>query len=159
MRPGWDDWALEIALAVATRADCTRRQVGAVILDQDWRVLSVGYNGAPSGAPGCLTMGACPRGRQNAAQVAPGSSYDTGAGSCIAVHAEANAIMYADPIRRRGGLLAITDEPCDGCRRLIAGSGVARVVWPSGGYDLAPDRMKGDEHVDSRARQEVGLTH
>ena len=137
MRPDWEAWALGVAAAVATRADCTRRQVGAVVLDQHHRVLSVGYNGAPSGAPGCLTAGACPRGRQNAVQVAPGSSYDTGPGACISLHAEQNALLYADPLRTRGGLLAITHEPCDGCRRFITGTGIARVVWPGGQWDLA----------------------
>lgn len=136
-RPSWDSWALGLALSVAHRADCTRRQVGAVILDKSNRVISVGYNGAPSGDPGCLTAGACPRGRMSKTDVAPGSSYDTGAGSCIAIHAEANAIMFADPIRRIGGTLAITDEPCDGCRRLILGSGVGRVIWPGGSWILA----------------------
>lgn len=135
-RPDWDAWALRIAAAVATRADCTRRQVGAVVLDAEHRVLSVGYNGAPSGDPGCASSGACPRGRHSAADVAPGSSYDTGAGACIALHAEQNALLYADPVRRIGGTLAVTDEPCGGCRRFIAGSGIARVVWPNGVWQL-----------------------
>lgn len=135
-RPDWDAWAIGIATAVAARADCTRRQVGAVVLDVDHRVLSVGYNGAPAGDPGCATAGACPRGRRSAADVAPGSSYDTGPGSCIALHAEQNALLYADPWRRQGGLLAVTDEPCGGCRRFILGSGVARVVWPNGVWQL-----------------------
>jgi dCMP deaminase len=131
-RPSWDEWALGLAGAVAARADCTRRQVGAVVLDADRRVLSVGYNGAPPGARGCLTAGACPRGRQTGAQVPPGSSYDTGPGSCIANHAEANALLYSDPLRRRGGTLYVTHEPCGGCSRLLAGSGLSRAVWPEG---------------------------
>jgi len=32
-RPSWDDWALGIAHAVATRGDCTRSQVGALLMD------------------------------------------------------------------------------------------------------------------------------
>lgn len=132
VRPGWDTWAISVASSVATRADCTRRQVGAVIMDVNRRVLSVGYNGAPSGLPGCKSDGACPRGHMSADDVPPGSSYDTGAGSCIAIHAEANALMHSDPVRRAGGLIAITDAPCDGCMRLITGSGLGRAVWPTG---------------------------
>lgn len=121
-----------MALAASARADCTRRKVGAVILDINHRVVGVGYNGAPSGEPGCLTANACPRGRMSTDEIAPMSSYDTGAGSCIAVHAEQNAVLDAPPWQRKGGTLYVTCAPCDGCWRMIQGSGVARVVWPDG---------------------------
>jgi dCMP deaminase len=128
MRPGWDEYFLNVASAVSTRADCTRRQVGAVIV-KDNRIVSTGYNGAPAGRPGCLD-GACPRGQLSVSEVVPGSSYDTGPGSCIAVHAEANAIIYADYERCRGAVLYCTDEPCEGCCKLIAGAGILGVIWP-----------------------------
>lgn len=131
VRPDWDDYFLGIARAVASRADCTRRQVGVVIV-KDRRVISTGYNGAPAGQPGCLTASACPRGRQTTDAVAPMSSYDTGPGSCIAIHAEANALLYADGNLTRGAVLYTTDAPCDGCAKLIAGAGIGRVVSASG---------------------------
>ena len=59
--PGWDDYFLGIATAVAARAKCTRRRVGAV-LTIDHRIIATGYNGAAPGEDDCL-MGACPRGR------------------------------------------------------------------------------------------------
>jgi len=128
MRLDWDDYFLGIARAVAARADCSRRQVGAVVVDDHHRIVSTGYNGAPAGRPGCLTAGACPRA---ASGVPADSSYDTGAGSCIAVHAEANALLYADGMRTRGAVLYCTDKPCDGCQRLIDGAGIIRVVESS----------------------------
>ena len=48
-RPGWHDWGVGIAYAVAQRADCTRRRVGAVVFDEANRILATGYNGAPIG--------------------------------------------------------------------------------------------------------------
>lgn len=129
-RPDWDTYFLGITEAVAQRADCTRRQVGAVIVDSDHRIVSTGYNGAPAGMPGCLSDGACPRGQQSFRDVPPGGSYDTGPGSCVAVHAEANALLYGDWARYKGGVIYITDGPCDGCKRLIAGAGITRVVYP-----------------------------
>ena len=60
-RPSFDDWALLLAAAVSVRGDCTRKQVGAVILDTRNRIVSTGYNGAPPGGPSCLA-GQCPRG-------------------------------------------------------------------------------------------------
>ncbi|WP_203834175.1 deoxycytidylate deaminase [Actinoplanes campanulatus] len=120
---------LGIAAAVAARADCTRRQVGAIVVQGD-RIAGTGYNGAPAGVPGCLSAGACPRGRLTAEQLAPGSSYDTGAGSCHALHAEQNAVLRAGYDGCRGSTLYLTHPPCDGCARLIAGAGIARVVVP-----------------------------
>lgn len=126
MRPDWDTYFLAIAEAVAKRADCTRAKVGAVIVKGN-RIVSTGYNGAPAGAPGCLTANACPRSQSD---VPPGSSYDTGAGSCIALHAEQNAILYCRREDRLSATIYVTREPCDGCARLIAGSGIVRVVTP-----------------------------
>lgn len=127
-RPDWDTYYLQIARAVSARADCTRRKVGAILVFGD-DIIATGYNGAPSGEPGCLSAGACPRGRLSTVDIAPGSSYDTGPGSCIALHAEQNAIIRAGR-RSRGATLYVTDEPCEGCARLIRGSGISRVVYP-----------------------------
>lgn len=132
-RPGWDQYFLQISDAVAKRADCTRRQVGAVIVGPDRQIISTGYNGAPAGRPGCLTAGACPRGQLTKSEVAPGSSYDTGAGACIALHAEQNAVIRAGT-RAVGSHMYITDEPCDGCKRLIEGAGIMHVIWYTGDW-------------------------
>lgn len=132
MRPDWDEWGILLAQAVALRADCTRRQVGAVLMTADHSIVATGYNGAPSGQPGCLTAGACPRGRLSPEDVAPGSSYDTGAGACIALHAEQNALLRASWADMEGSTLYVTDEPCGGCSRTISGTPIARVVIPSG---------------------------
>ena len=105
------------------------------MLDAEHRVVSVGYNGYPAGRAGCGTPGGCPRGLLSREQLAPGSAY-TGVGvssPCRAVHAEANALLYSDPLRRH--TLVVTREPCDGCEVLLAGSGLARVVWPHGERD------------------------
>jgi dCMP deaminase len=128
VRPTFEEWALALAGACSTRGDCSRRQCGAVVFDAAWRVLSVGYNGVAPGELGCIA-GGCPRALSN---VDPGSSYDTGPGVCIATHAEANALLYSDPVRRQGGIIAVSTEPCAGCRRLISASGVARAIWPEG---------------------------
>jgi dCMP deaminase len=156
MRPSWSDYFLGIAEAVSKRGDCTRRQVGAVIVDQDHRIIAAGYNGAPPGDRGCLSDGACPRGQHTELYgwhpvhgsgtllgcrcggswpceqaVEPGSSYDTGTGACIAIHAEANALLYA--FRSVAGAdMYITERPCDGCLKLIRGAQIRFVVTPSG---------------------------
>lgn len=137
-RPGWDEWALGLATAVAARADCTRRQVGAVLLDPDHRVVGAGYNGYPSGQPGCLSNGACPRGRLGYDQVPAGAPYTAGDGLCGAIHAEENAVAWADRAVRAGATLYVTDEPCPNCQRFLTGAGIAAVVWPGGRISYGP---------------------
>lgn len=172
--PSSDQHMINGARWAAEKADCTRRQVGAMIFDADTHVVSAGRNGSPPGKPGCASDGACPRGRQTGVQicdaclgtgqllgksltrdcshcdgtgrsgVAPGSSYDTGAGSCIAIHAEVNALARAPWERIAGGTLAITDEPCDGCKRIIQAYPLARVIWPSGDGVITSWHLKAD---------------
>ncbi|QFG10407.1 dCMP deaminase [Mycobacterium phage Anthony] len=124
MRPSWDEYFLGIATAAAQRSDCERSKVGAVVV-KDRRVRATGYNGAPAKSPGCAT---CPR-RTSTAQ--PGvSSYSSGATRCVSVHAEANALLYCDREDLIGATLYITREPCVDCEKLIAATGVERVVTP-----------------------------
>lgn len=93
-------------------------------------IVATGYNGAPTGVPGCLTAGACPRGRQTYEERPPGGVYD----DCIAVHAERNALAEAGTRGTIGATLYVTREPCGDCETAIWFSGVTRVVWqtPSG---------------------------
>lgn len=118
-RPDWDQYFLDIARAVSKRSDCERDQVGAVVV-KDRRIRSTGYNGSPAGTPGCLS---CPR---RLSGCTPGSSYD----NCVAVHAEANALLYADREDLIGAVLYITRKPCISCSKLIAATGITDVYYP-----------------------------
>jgi dCMP deaminase len=124
-RPSWDDYYLAGAAWAATRADCTRAQVGAVLVSRDHRV-SIGYNGLPSGIPGCASAGNCPRGRLSADECAPDSNY----ANCAANHAEYNAITRARPEDLPGATLYVTRRPCPQCITLIRSAGITRVVTP-----------------------------
>jgi Deoxycytidylate deaminase len=128
IRPTWDEYFLAGAQWAAVRSDCERAKVGAMVV-RNKRVRSTGYNGAPPGLPGCST---CPR---RTSQVEPGSSYDTGPGACVAVHAELNALLFCDREDLPGATLYVTREPCGGCRKAIAAAGIVRVVWPEGEWE------------------------
>jgi dCMP deaminase len=157
-RPDRKDWHLDGTRWLAQMGDCTRRKVGALIVGPDKRLWGSGYNGSYPGGPSCLE-GACPRGRHYLVPgsetlrkgkpfcacgelwpcpdaVAPGSSYDTGPGACIASHAESNAI--ADAMQRGGGRLEgcvmyISCEPCEGCVRHVRNAtAIEAIVWPEG---------------------------
>lgn len=132
-RPSWDEYFLEIARVVSLRADCRRRQYGSVIV-KGHRIVSTGYNGAPAGQPGCLA-GACPRGLLSYEEVAAMTSYDEGPGRCISVHAEANALLYSSRADVEGGTIFMTGASCPGCKKLTAGAGLVRAVWPEGEWN------------------------
>lgn len=114
----------------ASRADCTRSKVGAVLVNAAKEVRGTGYNGAPSGVPGCLTSGSCPRGQLDAEQCEPNSDY----ANCVADHAERNAIRHTPPEELPGSTLYVTREPCPACWTLILASGIYRVVTPKARY-------------------------
>jgi dCMP deaminase len=103
---------------------CTRRQYAALIIAPNGRLVGFGYNGSPPGQSHC-NEGACPRANST---VAHGSPYDAGAGRCIAVHAEANALLFSDATARTGATLYVNGPPCADCSKLIAASGITRVV-------------------------------
>ena len=82
LRPATDQMFMSIALVASTRATCVRRRGGCVLVNNKNHILSLGYNGQPSGFEHCIDNpcgGSCN---------APGEGLD----ECEAIHAEANAI-------------------------------------------------------------------
>lgn len=121
-RPDWDHYFMKIATVVATRGNCLRRQVAAVIV-KDQRLISTGYNGTPRGVKNCFE-GGCER----CAGDAPSG---TSLGECICCHAEENAITQAayHGIALRGATLYSTLSPCLTCAKMIINSGIQEVVY------------------------------
>lgn len=114
-----------VADILSERATCTRRKVGAVLTTHDNIIVSTGYNGAPSGYTHC-TDGGCPRGKLAHTEVPAGADYNQY--PCVAVHAEANAIIRAGS-RAVGGTIYVNSQPCQQCSNLIRGVGIKRVVY------------------------------
>lgn len=120
---GW----LDTAASIARRADCRRCQVGAIVVSADDRYSQPGRNGLPSKQGSCQG-GDCPRGLLSYDQVPADAPYS----QCRALHAEVNALLYADASRIVGGTMYVTRKPCPDCAKVLAGSGISRVVWPGG---------------------------
>lgn len=133
-RPAWDEYFINIAKAVSTRATCLRRTYGAVITKNN-AIVSTGYNGAPAGMKDCLDAGKCTR---KELRIPHGERYEL----CHSVHAEANAIMRASMEELHGSTIYIAgiepggvecvSEPCMMCKRMILNAGVKRVVYANG---------------------------
>ena len=130
-RPDWTTYFLDIARAVGRRATCLRRRYGAIIV-KDHIIISTGYNGAPRGEANCIDTGICERERLH---VPKGRNYEL----CVAVHAEQNAIINADPAAMDGATIYIVGINADGtlatgnpslhCRRMLRNAKLAKVVY------------------------------
>ncbi|MBE7175091.1 MAG: dCMP deaminase family protein [Mucilaginibacter polytrichastri] len=127
---------MNLAADLALRSHCVKAQVGAVLV-KDTRIISIGYNGPPSGTHNCdeeWPEQGCPRDSK---------------GSCsLALHAEENAILFAtkNGANLEGSTLYTTLSPCLPCARLIYSAGVRHVYFRS-----SYARYKGlanDEGVD-----------
>lgn len=125
-RPGWHDYFLGIARAAAARSDCIRSKVGAVLV-RERRVRSTGYNGAPAGMAGC---GTCPRAGSAVTPLSGGYDTPGAPGACVAVHAEVNAVLYAERSDVVGSTVYVTREPCAACTKTCRAAGVHFIVWP-----------------------------
>ncbi len=127
-RPEWDVYFLDIAALVARRSTCLRRNVGAVLV-RERRILSTGYNGAPSGLRHCLDIG-CLR---DQLQVPSGERHEL----CRGLHAEQNAIIQAalHGVGIAGATLYCTNQPCVICAKMIINAGIDSVVVRDGYCD------------------------
>ncbi|MEQ9467214.1 MAG: dCMP deaminase family protein [Ekhidna sp.] len=118
-RPEFDDIFMELAVNLAKRSHCIKRHVGAV-LTKDTRIISIGYNGPPSGTHNCdleWPEEGCPRDSK---------------GSCsLALHAEQNAILYAVKNKTdvEGATLYVTLSPCIACARIIYTMKISKVIY------------------------------
>lgn len=127
-RASWDTTWMRMATAAGQRSRCVRAQIGAVIVTADNRMASVGYSGPPANridvaiaGPESLCSEWCPRAQ-------PGADLSLGYESCATIHAEVNALLRSSWDDRQGGTLYVNGASCQNCAKVVAGSGITRVV-------------------------------
>ena len=108
-RPAWDDYFLVLAEQVSRRSPDQHTKHGCVLVDQDRRVISTGYNGPVSGVPNELVPLVRP------------DKYNW------FIHAEDNAVAFAR-CDLRGATAYITGPPCAACFRRLLQVGVRSIV-------------------------------
>ena len=134
-RPAWEEYFMDIASLVSKRSTCLRRAVGALII-KDKRILSTGYNGAPSGIRHCGEIG-CLRETMN---IASGERHEL----CRGIHAEQNAIIQAayHGVQIQGAVLYCTNLPCSICTKMIINAGIKKIYYCEGYADeLSKDML------------------
>ncbi len=130
-----DTVRLTQAEAESINSNCQKHMVGCIITDVDGRILSSGYNGTPAGHENCSDRfpdydkvfgGDCDVTEEHMEKMVlehrEWSMHHE-------IHAEVNALLNSDPVKRRGGTLYVNLQPCENCAKMIAASGVSRVVY------------------------------
>jgi dCMP deaminase len=140
-RPSWENYFMGIAKLVAKRSTCLRRSVGAIIV-KDKRILTTGYNGAPSGIRHCLEVG-CLREQLN---VASGERHEL----CRGIHAEQNAIIQAafHGVSIKDSALFCTNLPCSICAKMIINAGIKKIYYLTGYADAISEDMLREAAVE-----------
>ncbi len=121
-RKNWDNYFLDIAVNISSRTTCMRQSVGAVIV-MNKRILSTGYNGAPSGIKHCNEVG-CIRKKMN---VPSGERAEL----CMGIHGEQNAILQAAyyGVSIKDSILYCTHSPCLICAKMIINAGITKIIY------------------------------
>jgi dCMP deaminase len=140
-RPSWQTYFMDITFLVAKRSTCLRRSVGALIV-KDKRILSTGYNGAPTGIKHCIESG-CLREKLN---VPSGEKHEL----CRGIHAEQNAIIQAayHGASIKDATLFCTNMPCSICAKMIINAGIKRIYYHSGYADSMSEEMFAEAGID-----------
>lgn|SRR5574344_674501 len=120
----WEEYFMGIAILSSMRSKDPNTQVGACIVDQNNRILSVGYNGMPNN----ISDEAMPWDRDNKDLLCNKYFY--------VVHAELNAILNYKGNNKdlEGSTIYTTLFPCEECTKAIIQSGIKNIIYLSDKY-------------------------
>lgn len=112
----WEDYFMSIALVSAQRSKDPVTQVGACIINEDKRIVGVGYNGFPTGC----SDDEFPWGKdlQDSKHL-------------YVIHAEENAILNRFSAELKNCTMFVTRFPCNQCARIIIQSGIKHIIYMS----------------------------
>ena len=139
MRIDKDFYYLNIAEQVSKRSTCLCKHWGAIIVKDD-TIISTGFNGAPRKVKDCMERGYCRLQKyRKDNNLGRGTAYE----QCLSVHAEQNAIIFADKEQMKDASLylvgteiidlagteqyVVNPKPCAECRKLIINAGIKHV--------------------------------
>lgn len=112
----WDEYFMGISILSAQRSKDSNTQVGACIVSADNKILSVGYNGMPTGCDD----DSMPWERE-------GDFLDTK--YPFVCHAELNAILNRSAVSLQNARIYVSLFPCNECAKAIIQSGIKEVVY------------------------------
>ncbi|MBT3416725.1 AAA family ATPase [Candidatus Woesearchaeota archaeon] len=118
----WDTYFMGIALLSAKRSKDPNTQVGACIINQEKKIIGIGYNGFPRGCPDDKLPWAREAENKN------DTKYP------YVVHAEANAILNSTR-ELKNSKIYVALFPCNECAKLIIQSGMQEVIYLDDKYN------------------------
>ncbi|NLP34559.1 MAG: dCMP deaminase family protein [Clostridiales bacterium] len=144
----WDEYFMGIALLSTERSKDPSTSVGACIVSEDNKILSVGYNGMPNGC----SDDEFPWARE-------GNNLDTK--YFYVCHAELNAILNYTGSGMKGARIYTTLFPCNECTKAIIQKGIKEIIYMSDKYAhtdevIASKRMLEAAGVNFRLYQPKG---
>lgn len=138
----WDEFFMGVAKLAAGRSKDPNTQVGACIVSDDNRILSIGYNGAPNN----FNDDNIPWSRDNPDRTKTKYMY--------VCHAERNAISNYFGSRKdlRGAKIYVDLFPCNECAKEIIQAGIKEVIYLSDKYATSDETI-----VSKRLFDECGI--
>lgn len=142
----WDEYFMGVAILSGMRSKDPGTQVGACIVSQDNKILSMGYNGFPNGC----SDDAFPWCREGDA-LENKYFYST--------HGELNAILNYRGGSLEGAKIYVTLFPCNECAKAIIQSGIKTIVYDSDKYAATPAVIASKRMLDAAGVRYYKYTH
>ena len=122
MHISWNQYFMGVALLSSKRSKDPSTQVGACIVNQDKRIIGIGYNGFPRGCSDDVF----PWGKE--AENSLDTKYP------YVVHAETNALLNTTA-PTKGATLYVSLFPCNECAKAIIQTGIKEVIYLDNKYE------------------------
>lgn len=115
----WEDYFMGVALISAQRSKDPLTQVGACIVNDDKRIIGVGYNGLPFGCS------------DDSFPWSKNTENPLNSKHMFVVHAEENAIINRFSADLKNSTIYVSLFPCNRCAQMIIQSGIKRIIYMS----------------------------
>lgn len=132
----WDEYFMALALISAERSKDPNSQVGACIVDENNKIVSLGYNGAPIGYDDDKDM----------VWDREGSFLETK--YAYVCHSELNAILNANK-SVKGCKIYVTLFPCNECAKALIQAGITEVIYLSDKYNGVDSNIVSKKLLDT----------
>lgn len=142
----WDEYFMGVAMMSGMRSKDPNSQVGACIVSEDNKILSMGYNGFPKGC----SDDEFPWAREGD---------DLHTKYFYVTHSELNAILNYRGGSLEGAKLYVSLFPCNECAKAIIQAGIKRIIFESDKYDGADTNIASKRMLRAAGVELVRISH